>query len=343
MSTATPHPGHWQQLEPRRICVLRALQLGDLICAGPALRALRRRFPHAHITLVGLRWSADFVQRMHPFIDEHVEFPGWPGLPERPVDDAARTAFLHRMRDSEFDLAIQLQGSGRLSNDVVRAFGARRMAAHHPQERILLSATEGLWPYPEQLHEIHRNLHLIGRLGATGDDDRVTFPLMPRDQTELLQRRLDLHRLPSGGYVCLHPGARDAAKRWPVECFAAIGDALASCGWIVVITGGETEQELAARVISTMHQPALHAACDISIGALSVLLSRARLLISNDTGVAHIAAALGLPSVVVFFATDPCRWAPLDCRRHAVVHDDGPPPVGAVLEAALHLLPHRTG
>ena len=92
------------------------------------------------------------------FIDEHVEFPGWPGLPERPVDDAARTAFLQRMRVSNFDLAIQLQGSGRLSNDVVRAFGARRIAAHHPQKRILLSTTEGLRPCPEQLHEIHRKL-----------------------------------------------------------------------------------------------------------------------------------------------------------------------------------------
>jgi len=167
---------------------------------------------------------------------------------------------------------------------VVRAFGARFMVAHHPEERIVQNATEGLWPYPEQLHEIHRNLHLIGQLGATDGDDRITFPLMSSDQTELLQRRPDLHCLPEAGYVCLHPGARDAAKRWPVERFAAIGDAFASSGWTVVITGSEAEQALASGLIATMRHRAVHAACDVSIGALSVLFSRARLLISNDTG-----------------------------------------------------------
>ena len=120
----------WQHIDAHCICVFRALQLGDMICAGPALRALRRRFPAACIVLVGLPWAADFAARMKPVVDEHIGFPGWPGLPERPVDHVALPGFLASLGRRGFDLAVQLHGSGRLTNDLVRSFGARRMAAH---------------------------------------------------------------------------------------------------------------------------------------------------------------------------------------------------------------------
>jgi hypothetical protein len=329
--------GHWQHIEAQRICVFRALQLGDMICAGPALRALRRRFPAACIVLVGLPWAADFAARMKPFVDEYIEFPGWPGLPERPVDHGALPGFLADLGQRRFDLAVQLHGSGRLTNDLVRGFGARRMAAHTPGPASHAAAGEGRWPYPAHLHEVHRNLHLIGRLGGAMQDDRLTFPLTPGDRMELRQRRPDLHDLPQGRYVCLHPGARDAAKRWPPASFAAVGDALAAHGVQVVVTGNQAERSLADEVVGRMQAPAVHAACDIPIGALAHLLSQARLLVSNDTGVAHVAAALGLPSVVMFFATDPHRWAPLDRRRHVVVHTPVPAPPGRVVAAALGL------
>ncbi len=80
-----------------------------------------------------------------------------------------------------------------------------------------------------------------------------------------------------------------------------------------------------------MRAPAVNAACDTSIGALAALLSKARRLVSNDTGVAHVAAGLGVPSVVVFFATDPQRWAPLDRRRHVTIYDpQGVAPEGVI-------------
>ena len=323
---------------PKRICVFRALQLGDMICAGPALRALRRRFPAARITLVGLPWAADFARRMADCVDEHVEFPGWPGLPERPADDARLPGFLEAMRERRFDLSLQLHGSGGITNAVVRAFGARRLVAHRPAEAALNQQRDGdTWRYPEALHEVHRNLHLVGKLGAAVDDDRVTFPLLPSDHAELRERRPDLAALPPGGHVCLHPGARDPAKWWPAACFAAVGDALAEQGWTIVITGNAAEHGLAREVASRMRAPSINAACDISIGALAALMSRSRLLVSNDTGAAHVAAGLGVSSVVVFLSTDPARWAALDTTRHVALH--GPSVTkNAVVEAAQRLL-----
>ena len=326
---------------PKRICVFRALQLGDMICAGPALRALRRRFPNARITLVGLAWAADFTRRIAGCIDEHVEFPGWPGLPERVVDDARLPGFLGAMRARRFDLALQLHGSGGITNALVRAFGAARLVAHRPPKAPLDERSEiDTWPYPEALHEVHRNLHLVGKLGAPVDDDRVTFPLLPSDRLELRERRPDLAGLPPASYVCLHPGARDPSKWWPAACFAAVGDALAEQGWTIVITGNEAEHGLAREVAARMRAPSVNAACGISIGALAALMSRSRLLVSNDTGVAHVAAGLGLPSVVVFLATDPARWAALDTTRHIALRGGNVAP-DAVIKHARRLLLHE--
>lgn len=299
----------------RRIAVFRALQLGDLLCAVPALRALRAHYPHAQITLVGLPWAAQLPARFPGYLHAFVEFPGHPGLPERSPAPGAYGAFLQQMQAMRFDLALQMHGSGRISGAIVRGFGAARCAGF--SDGI---CGDGWWPYPHALHEIRRNLQLVRHLGARADDERLEFPLTPADELEL-HRHPGLAALPAGAYVCLHPGARDPRKRWPLQSFAAVGNALAAHGWRIVITGSAAERGLAMDLAAAMRAPACVAACDVGLGGLAVLLSRARLLVSNDTGVAHLAAALRVPSVVVFFATDPRRWAPLDRRLHRSVCD----------------------
>ncbi|WP_053013326.1 glycosyltransferase family 9 protein [Caldimonas brevitalea] len=307
-----------------RICVLRALKLGDLVCATPALRALRGRYPHAQITLIGLPWAQDFAARLAGWVDDFEVFPGHPDLPERRGTMDEFCDWVQQMRERHFDLALQLHGSGELSNGIVRALGAKRTVGFHAGAGIVTAAdgNESFWPYPDGLHEIHRNLALIQHLGGDVRDDQPAFPLLPADFAEL-QRHPDLAALTPGTFICLHPGARMANKRWAPEHFAAVGDTLANNGWRVVLTGDASEHELAAAVQAKMRTPALNAARDLSVGALAALLSRSRLLVSNDTGVAHIAAALQLPSVVIFFATDPKRWAPLDRLRHRCVIREG--------------------
>src|SRR5437588_8448385 len=109
----------------KRIAVFRALQLGDLLVAVPALRALRAQFPEAEITLIGLPWAKSFVQRFHHYVDRFVEFAGYPGIAEREVVPERTACFIEEQRAYGYDLVIQMHGNGEASNQFALALGGR--------------------------------------------------------------------------------------------------------------------------------------------------------------------------------------------------------------------------
>lgn len=302
---------------PRRIVALRALVIGDLLCAVPALRALRHAYPQAHVALIGLPWAREFVRRFSAYLDEFIEFPGFPGLPERAVDIGRVPHFLSQLQQQQFDVALQMHGSGSFVNPLCELMGARVTAGFYVPGEYCPS-TETFLPYPEDVPEVRRHLALLEFLGIAARGEHLELPLTAEDDIDFgqLTEAAELREQP---YVCLHPGARYLSRRWHAERFAGVGDALAREGFRIVVTGTSAEAEVAARVVEHMQAPAINLAGRTSLGALAVLLKQARLLISNDTGVSHVAAALRAPSVVVVTGSDPARWAPLDRQRHRTV------------------------
>src|SRR5258705_8512717 len=119
-----------------RIAVFRALQLGDLLCIVPALRALRAGHPRAHMALVGLPWARGFAARFHSYLDEFIEFPGFPYMPERECEPARVRAFLRGMEKRRFDLVLQMHGDGRFTNPLVSLMGAAAMAGFYGPGRF---------------------------------------------------------------------------------------------------------------------------------------------------------------------------------------------------------------
>lgn len=320
-------------LQPRRVAVFRALQLGDMLCAVPALRALRKSLPHAHITLVGLPWAQDLAARLHEHIDEFLAFPGYPGLPERAPDVRAWPAFLAQAHERAFDLSIQMHGDGSRTNALVSLLGARREAGFgNPGSGPLFC------PYPTEGAEPRRLLRLMAFLGADISDESLEFPLRPQDDAEW-DAYPAVKALAPGRYLCVHVGARAVERRWPIENFATVADTLArETGLTVVLTGSEQESGLTAALAQAMATPVVDAAAPVSAGALAALIARSRLLVSNDTGTSHLASALRVPSVIIFRASDIDRWAPLDRRRHRVVWDPQDMATAQVLDLARELL-----
>ena len=332
MQTTTP----WLQRHERAtLAVFRALHLGDMLCAVPALRALRAALPATRITLVGLPWAEQFAARFQRYIDDFIAFPGHEAFPEQAVQQHQLADFYASMRARRYDLALQLHGSGEHSNLVTRAFGARTIAGFGDDKG---NDGEQFFPYPDGGPEPLRLLSLAERLGAPAQGTALEFPISDADERELGASGLACGLAP-GSYVCVHPGARVRDKCWHPARFAQVADKLAAeFGTTIVLTGSAAEAPLTAAVASRMRSRAIDAAGPISIGAMAALMSRARLLISNDTGVSHIAAGLRLSSVVIFSKADMRRWAPLDHQRHRCLWDPHGERAGEVLAHARALL-----
>jgi len=300
-----------------RIVVFRALMLGDLLCAVPALRALRRGFPGASITLIGLPWAVPLAERL-TCVDRFIEFPGHPGLPEKPCDVRALPVFLAKVQAQRFDLALQLHGSGPIVNPLVATFGARHSAgffnaeAWRPDEDAAFYA-----PWPQRGHEIERMLALTDWLGLARDGTQLEFPIQSADREALRAIWPGAGR--PGSYTCVHAGAQLPSRRWPLERFAEVANRLAADGEQIVLTGTAQEAEQVAALSAAIQFPTVNLAGRTNLWTLGALIEGAARVVCNDTGVSHVAAALGTPSVVISSGSDVARWAPLDRERHHVL------------------------
>lgn len=315
----------------RRVAVFRALMLGDLLCATPALRALRQGLPGAHIALVGLPWAREWAERLDS-VDEFIEFPGWPGLPERtPADARSRLDFLMAMCARQFDLALQMHGSGAIVNTLTAAFGAHLNAGFcTPGGAAPAYDAARFLRWPATGTEVERLLALTDHLGLARQGLHLDFPLRDADRAAaqaLLQSGPGLacdsdSSMLARRWVLVHPGSQWPSRRWPAERFAAVADLLADQGCSIALTGTAAEAELTRAVAATMRAPALDLAGRTTLWSLGALIERASLLVCNDTGVSHVAAALGTPTTVVANGSDVQRWAPSDHRQHVLLWHD---------------------
>ena len=297
-----------------------------MLCSVPALRALRAGFPAARITLLGLASAREFQPRFSAYGDDLLEFPGYPGIPEVEFDPARLAEFTTEVQ-GRFDLALQMHGSGTHSNGFTSLLGAKASSGYC-LPALWCPDPEWYLPHPAHSHEIRRWLELLEFLGIPPQGEHLEFPELPEDVRQLNESWSDWQNRP---FTCLHPGAFEEERRWPVERFAQAGDSLAAEGYTVVLTGGASEKELTRAVGEAMTRPAVDLAGRTGLGAIASLLRRASLLICNDTGISHLAAAVKTRSVVIFAASDPERWAPLDRGLHRVVGEVMPERINACL------------
>lgn len=342
----------------RSVAVVRLrIGLGDLLASVPALRALRAYRPDVHIAMVTWAEVSHIIERQTSYVDELIPFPGHPGIPERDPDMAGWSPFVTMMHDRGFDVAIQAYGGQPAANRVVASLGARCSAGFYTPGAVAVDPLTHL-PYPDHLPEVQRHLALFRFLGVPGGDPGLEFPVTEPDRREADGLRDSVGTAP-GRYVCVHPGATAPSRRWLPERFAAVADGLARRGWDVLITGSQGEEAITALVAGQAHSPVIDVSGMTSLGGLAALLSTARVLVTNDSGPAHLAAALGVPTVTVFQAGEPARWAPPDRSRHVPVeagvscqpcsHQECPIDfrcatsiaVGEVLRPALRLLRER--
>ncbi|MBD2114226.1 MULTISPECIES: glycosyltransferase family 9 protein [Cyanophyceae] len=329
------------------ILVVRSLPgLGDLLCAVPALRSLRSAYPFAKITWLGLPGTEWFSQRFNYLIDHWLPFPGFPGIPEGWQSPQKTVEFLGQIQGQHYDLVLQLHGNGSSINSFLVLLGARQQAGFYlpgqfcPEPRYFL-------PYPQRGSEADRLLRLMEFLGLPEQRPELEFPLS-EDEHEAGLQLLKSHNLSLGQYICLHPGANSADRRWSIDGFTRVAQSLANQGYRIVLTGTDSERGLTAQICAAVGAASLDFAGCTALGELAVVLQQAALLICNDTGISHLGAALKVSSVVVFSNSEVERWAPsnsasgkgLEQGRHRTVdsRQTGAATAWAVLAQARSLL-----
>ncbi|HLI09173.1 MAG TPA: glycosyltransferase family 9 protein [Ktedonobacteraceae bacterium] len=300
----------------RKIAVVRANAIGDFIFSLPALEALRAAYPEAEIVLLAKEWHACFLHERPGPIDRVVVVPPYGGVSENPgyPEDAAELeAFFSAMRREHFAIAIQMHGGGRYSNPFTLRLGATLTIGTKTPDAV---APDRWMPYVYWQHEILRHLELVSLVGAS--------PVMLEPELAVTGRDLNeaLAAVPESDkpLVALHPGAGDPRRRWSPEKFAAVGDVLTRRGARVVVVGTRDEQDIDDAVVSSMKTEAQNLCGRLSLGGLVGLLSRCRVVISNDSGPLHLARAVGVATVGLYWCFNLVNAGPITRTRHRSAH-----------------------
>jgi ADP-heptose:LPS heptosyltransferase len=314
------------------VLVLRALGLGDALTGVAALRGVRRAWPGHRVVLAAPRPLGRWLTE-HGIVDAVLPTQGLARLPWPWAGPGGA-------QDAPGCLAVNLHGRGPESHGILQATRPDALVAFDNTDAGHIGPD---WDDTE--HEVLRWCRLVRSVGGNcGPEDLRLGPLNPpRGRGEEGERVQDRGR----AEVIVHPGAAAEARRWPASRWARVVATLAAQGHGVVLTGSEAERGLCARVRheSGAGSAVRDASGELGLPALADLVGTARLLVSGDTGVAHLATAYGTPSVTLFGPTPPALWGPtIDLDRHIVVwhgERDTPPrdPNATRLDPALAQVP----
>jgi ADP-heptose:LPS heptosyltransferase len=271
------------------VLALRASGLGDLLTVVPALRALRRAQPGSCLVVAAPGPLAPLA--MATGAVDHV-------VPTSGLSQPIAATF-------DVDVAVNLHGRGPQSHVRLLELHPRRLLGFH-HDAVPESAAMPRWIDGE--HDVARWCRLLSEVGIPSDpgDLRVQPPAPDRGSI--------------GADVVVHPGAGSPARRWPLDRWRDVVAALSSDGLRVVVTGSDVERVAALTVVQEAGLPDSHVAAGrTDVMALAALVAHARLVVCGDTGIGHLATALGTPAVHLFGPVRPSEWGPPDEPGHRVL------------------------
>ena len=291
-----------------RILVLKLSATGDVVLIGPSLRALRERFPQAHITVLVGREHSELLNRC-PYIDDLISFDR-----RREGTPLGLLKVGKQLRSAQVDLVVDFQNN-RISHWLGRLSGApHRYGFAGRKWSWLLShaATEPERPVPPVDHQF-RVLQLLGIQEPSRELELWPGPGDEHRVEELLKEAWIAENQP---LVAVHPGSRWASKRWPAERYVELIDRLALLSKArVILTGSDRERPLCEQIQRAAKSKPFVAAGRTSLNEMAALMRRSRVLVGGDTAPLHMAAAAGTPVVALFGSTDPLRHAPPAARK----------------------------
>lgn len=304
-------PAGHRWTDAKRVLCVRLDALGDVLMTTPAIRALKESVPERRVTLLTSTGGAA-IARMVPEIDEVLVYDApWVKATAKRASSGPDHAMVQRLRDGGFEAAVvfTVYSQNPLPSAMLCYLAdiPRRLAHCHENPYQLL--TEWI-PDPEPAtvvrHEVRRQLDLVAAVGAATADERLSLRVASRALTEARARLRAAGVDPEGRFVVIHPGATAPSRRYAPESFAAAARQIvleADCP--IVFTGSADERDLVEDIRREMRVPSVSLAGGLSLEAMAALLALSPVLVSNNTGPVHMAAAVGTPVVDLYALTNP--------------------------------------
>lgn len=311
-------PARWDWSRVGRVLVVRLRSIGDAVLATPSLHALRRFLPDARIDLLLEDWVAPLIEGSED-VDRVVKV-------ER-ASARARLGTARLLRSERYDVVYNLHG-GSTAALLTRATGAAhrvgyRSYAYASLHNHAAPPSSLLWRR-EPTHSAEQQLALLGWTGVpVSDRPRARLRISPA-ASEKIARRLRTSGIDeSEAFALVHPAAAFESKTWAAGNFARVIEHLAARGLRAVAVAAPGERAIVGAVCERARSHVV-SFTDLALTELAALAARARFFVGNDSGVAHIAAALGVPQVVVFGSSNVGHWRPWSIAPSEVVREEMP-------------------
>jgi heptosyltransferase-2 len=304
----------------KRILIIRTDRIGDVVLSTPVFKAVRDRYPNAHIAVMVRPYVKDIVEG-NPYVDELIIYDKY-GV-HKSVWGSFR--FARNLKNKQFDLAIILHPTNRVNIISFIAGIPKRVGYNKKCGFFLTDKLEHSKQLGEK-HEADYSLDVLRVLGIQTSDKSLFMPLK-QESEYYIEEIFKMNKLSAGDrLVAFHPGASCPSKRWPVERFAQVANLLIEKYSIKpIIVSSREEINLANAVAKDIRSPTVNLAGKTSISQLASLLKRCKLFISNDSGPVHVCSAVGTPVIVIFgrnqAGLSPIRWGPLG-KNDRVVHKE---------------------
>ena len=310
-------PPRWDWQYARRILLVRLRSIGDTVLATPCIAALKRFVPHAEVDILVEDWVAPVLSN-HPHISNVIVLER-SGL-------MARARVARELRAANYDVVYNLHG-GTTATFLTRATGAPHRVGFKTYQYAQLHNHQApspllLWGQ-QQTHSVEQQLALLGWTGVPVTDRPRTQLGVDPEATHEINRRLAAVGLNDRKIVLIHPAAAFATKQWAVENFARVVEFLSERGFAPVVIVAPHETALLDNLLSQTSVQIL-SFDDLSLPEVTALAARSQLFVGNDSGIAHIAAAVGTPSVVIFGSSNIAHWRPWNRAAAEVVFEEMP-------------------
>ena len=296
-------PPRWDWQKVERVLVIRLRSIGDTVLSTASLVALKRFLPHATVDILLEDWVAPVLEGS-PYVDNVITIPG--------ANIASRSRVARQLRARRYDVVYNLYG-GTTATLLARATGAPHRVGYETYQYSWLHnhqspSSSSLWQR-EKTHSVEQQLALLGWTGVPVSDRPATHLAVTPSANSKISEQLNAFELDDTPFVVIHPAAAFDTKQWAADNFARVADELSAQGLAVIAICAPDERPV-VEALMTASSARIFPLTQLRLPEVTALLSRARLFVGNDSGVAHMAAAVETPSVVVFGSSNTAHWQP---------------------------------